>query len=321
MNHAWVDDRLLRGYQATTWPLEGAQIADGEPDSTLTATLVRRNAPRHARAVLYVHGWNDYFFQTHLADFWDREGFDFYAIDLHRYGRNLRPGLFAGYTTDLDEYVAELDEAYDIVRAEGHDLITVNAHSTGGLVASLWVAGSEHQFNGVVLNSPWLDMSAPELLRRAAMPLITSVAALKPTSVMQTSDTGFYARTIFADQDGEWTPDHDYKSNPAFLARFGWGKAILRGQERVAESLGIQTPVLSMMSARSNLSATKWDESLNTVDLVLDVDRLAAISWRLGALVTIVRIENGMHDLVLSPHPVRDEVFAEISRWLKVYVR
>jgi hypothetical protein len=34
------------------------------------ATLVRRipsgEPPR--RAVLYLHGWNDYFFQTHLAD-------------------------------------------------------------------------------------------------------------------------------------------------------------------------------------------------------------------------------------------------------------
>lgn len=321
MTHAWADDRLLPGYQALTWPIQGAQLADGEPEGPLTATLVRRNAPRHARAVLYIHGWSDYFFQTHLADFWDRAGFDFYAIDLRRYGRNLRPGLFAGYVTDLDEYFAELDQAYAVIGADGHDLVTLNAHSMGGLVASLWAGRIGPGLNGVVLNSPWLDMSAPDLLRRAVMPLINSVAALKPTTVLQLPDNGFYARTVFDDQDGEWAIRGDYKSNPAFLIRFGWGRAILRGQERVATGLGIPTPVLSMMSTRSNLNAAKWDQALNTVDLVLDVDRLAAISWRLGSVVTIVRIDKGMHDLVLSPRPVRDEVFAQMSRWLKVYVR
>ena len=80
----WFDDRLLPGYQARSWPVEDAELADGEPDEQLTATLVRRNAPQHQRAVLYVHGWSDYFFQTHLADFWNEQGFDFYALDLRR---------------------------------------------------------------------------------------------------------------------------------------------------------------------------------------------------------------------------------------------
>jgi len=46
----------------------------------VVATLVRRRATAPTRrAVLYVHGFNDYFFQTHLADFYIDHGFDFYA--------------------------------------------------------------------------------------------------------------------------------------------------------------------------------------------------------------------------------------------------
>ena len=95
----------------------------------------------------------------------------------------------------------------------------------------------------------------------------------------------------------------------------------LFGAIKVAGGLQIDCPVLMMTSARSNLIATEWDESLKSVDLVLDVDKLASLAWRLGPEVTLVRVEGGMHDLVLSPHPVRDEVFAEMTRWLKVYVR
>ena len=315
----WGADRLLVGYQAFGWPVEGAELADGEPAGELTATLVRRSVPGNDRAVLYVHGWNDYFFQTHLADFWAASGFDFYAIDLRRYGRNLRPGLYAGYIADLLDYRAELGEAYRIIRAEGHDRVTVMGHSTGGLIAALWVAGLTEPVNGLVLNSPWLGMSGPELLTRAAAPFVSGVAAMKPTTPIQSSDTGLYKRSISDQFEGEWLIDLDYKSNPGFVSRFGWARAILAGQAQVEAGLGLAMPVLSMMSAHSDLTFTKWDEAIRTVDIVLDVDRLAAASWRLGSQVTILRIAGGMHDLTLSPRQVRSAVFAALSRWIGAY--
>lgn len=316
----WTDDRFLAGYQAQTWAIEDAPFAAGEPEVALTATLVRRNEPQRRRAVLYVHGWSDYFFQTHLADFWDAQGFDFYALDLRRYGRNLVPGLLAGYITDLADYRAELDEAHRRIIAEGHDSVSVMGHSTGGLIVSLWAADTDLPINGLLLNSPWLDMQGPANLVRALSPLVSGVAAMKPTTTLQTPDAGLFYRSVSDTMDGEWRVDHDYKSNPAFLPRFGWGKAILAGQARVAAGLGLRIPVLSMMSARSNLSLTQWDESVKTIDIVLDVERLAAISWRLGRSVTILRFDNAMHDLILSPRPVRDEVFAEIARWAGAYI-
>ena len=44
-------------------------------------------APRHDRAVLYLHGRNDYFFQTWLADALLEAGYEFYALDLRTCGR------------------------------------------------------------------------------------------------------------------------------------------------------------------------------------------------------------------------------------------
>ena len=48
----------------------------------------RASRPRHSRAVLYLHGRSDYFFQTHLAQAYLDAGFEFYALDL----RALRAG-------------------------------------------------------------------------------------------------------------------------------------------------------------------------------------------------------------------------------------
>ena len=113
------DPDLLDGYLSTDIPLPDAPLMPGEPEGLeVVATLVRRDEPRRSRrAVLYVHGWNDYFFQTHLADFWAGLGFDFYALDLRRYGRSLRRGQLHGFTTDLAAYDDELDAAADLIAA------------------------------------------------------------------------------------------------------------------------------------------------------------------------------------------------------------
>jgi len=116
----WRDDDLLAGYQARDMTLVGVrrhpeEIDPEVGDDSLVATLVRRNKPRHKRAVLYIHGWNDYFFQTHVADWWDTLGYDFYALDLRRYGRSLRTGLMGGYIEDLGEYDLEIDAAVERV--------------------------------------------------------------------------------------------------------------------------------------------------------------------------------------------------------------
>ena len=103
----WSPDFLV-GYETTELALPGAEPAPGEPaDVELVATLIRKSGPRiGTRAVLYLHGWNDYFFQTHVADYLTDLGYDFYAVELRRYGRSIRPGQLRGFITDLDDYAA-----------------------------------------------------------------------------------------------------------------------------------------------------------------------------------------------------------------------
>ena len=41
---------------------------------------------------------------------------------------------------------------------------------------------------------------------------------------------------------------------------------------------------------------------------------------QLGRHVTLVRIEGGLHDLVLSAEPARTQVFEELTRWTNAYL-
>ena len=314
----WHDD-LLPGYEARELALEGVALLAEEGEGRLVGTLVRRNhPPRHDRAVLYLHGWNDYFFQTHLADEWDALGYDFYALDLRRYGRSMHDNELPGYIDDLDDYDLELDAAVEQVRRH-HSKVVVNAHSTGGLIAALWASRHPGVISGLVLNSPWIELQGSAMMRAIAAPLVRTLASRRATWAIPMTESGSYFRTLHASAEGEWDYDTTLKRNPSNPVRPGWLSAILRGQERVAAGLRIDVPVLMMISARSDLRRT-WDEALRRADVVLDVERLASRAPALGYHVTLVRIDDAIHDIVLSPAPVRARFFDTLRRWEGAYL-
>ncbi|MGA4668746.1 alpha/beta hydrolase [Propionibacteriaceae bacterium Y1923] len=317
----WVPDELLAGYDYLSLHLADPVLAAGEPaDTQVSAGLMRRNPPRRRRAVLYLHGWSDYFFQTWLADYFDEQGFDFYALELRRYGRDLREGQLGGYTTDLTEYYEEIDLAFDLLGRD-HDTITLMGHSTGGLVASLWAHERPGRAHGLILNSPWLDFQGSPVLRSAAAMLAKSVVkdVNRAARTIPLPDSNTYLRSIHSSMDGEWDFDLSIKRNPAFTIRPGWLTAIAVGHERVRAGLEIDTPVLAMLSRRSDFKRT-WHDGQMTADTVLDVHKLARRCHQLGPNVTIVRINDGLHDLVLSRSDVRAEVFDSMTRWMRAWL-
>jgi alpha-beta hydrolase superfamily lysophospholipase len=316
----WHPD-FLDGYESTDLPLPNAARAGTEPlDVEMVATLIRKvPAERHRRAVLYVHGWNDYFFQTHLADQLGDIGFDFYALDLRRYGRSLRRGQLRGFITDLDDYGDELGAAADLI-AENHDQLVLMGHSTGGLITSLWAAKNPGRIDALILNSPWLDLQSSAMVRALGTPVIEALGSSLPTSVLRLRESGFYPRAVHSSLGGEWDYDLDLKLIPSAPVRVGWLRAILQGHQRVASGLHIEVPILVLASSRTEF-ARRWHEGLRTVDTVLDVEQIAKRAPRLGYCVTIVRIDEAMHDVILSAPNVRKVAFDEMSRWIDGYVK
>jgi alpha-beta hydrolase superfamily lysophospholipase len=316
----WTPD-FLGGYETTDLVLPDAEPAPGEPsDGELVATLIRKSGPRvGSRAALYIHGWNDYFFQTHVADYLIELGYDFYAIDLRRYGRSLRPGQLRGFITNLDDYSLELDAAADLIAVD-HDRLLLIGHSTGGLVTALWAAHNADRLEALILNSPWLDIQGAAIVRTLGSPVIGRLGSRAPTSVIRLPDLGFNARSMHISLGGEWDYDLTLKSTPGPPIRTGWLRAILLGHQKVAAGLGIGVPILVLASATTDFSR-RWHEGLRTVDSVLDVEQIAARAVRLGPHVTVVRIPEGLHDLTLSAPHVRKQALDEIGRFVEAYAK
>ena len=273
--------------------------------------------------VLYVHGWLDYFFQTHLADFWEAQGVRFHALDLRRYGRSLRAGQTPGYVRSLTTYDEEIEAALTAM-GHGRDAaperkLLLMGHSTGGLTVSLWTARNQERVAGLVLNSPWLEFQPREAVRKIMEPGIRVQSELVPRSQLVNLDRGLYARSISSRFDGEWDYDIDWRPDAGWRATPAWLAAIFRGQDQVARGLGIDVPVLVLLSTRSTIP-TRWSEEMKSTDSVLDVVGIARRVPDVGSRITLVRIAGGLHDVTLSARPAREQVWRETGRWFRGYV-
>ncbi len=317
----WHPD-ILEGFEALTLALSAEPL---EGESEVVATLVRRTTASDPQrderelAVLSLPGWNDYFFHPHVARFFEGRGVTFYALDPRRSGRSLRNPEFRDYVSDLADYAEELDAAVAHLE-ERHARVVLLAHSTGGATAALWAASRPGRLAGLALNSPWIAMWGLPGYDAVLLPPLSVLAKRDPLSRLKVPDPGDrYGRSIHVSLGGEFDYDLDLKTLGPVPVRLGWVTAVLRAHRRVARGLDIDCPVFVACSTRT-LRVKEWVPDSRVCDTVLDAGNIAARAHRLGRLVTIVRIDDGFHDLSLSVPAAREHFLAELGRWLDGYV-
>ncbi len=301
-------------FEQRTLPL--SPDAEGPVVATLVRYTKRPALGGRGASVLYVHGWSDYFFQRHLAEFWRARGVRFFALDLRKYGRSLRDGQTPGLVSDLATYDEDIAAALAVIGTDKP--LILMGHSTGGLTLSLWAARNPGVASALVLNSPWLEFQGRRIGRAAIAPVVSLQARYRPNDALPVVDLGFYTRTTSSRFEGEWDIDEALRPEHGFAISPVWLTAILAGHARVEAGLDLDIPVLVLLSRRS-LLATRWSAAMARADTAIEVEGVARASLKLGSPVTVVRIPDALHDVFLSPAPVRAMAFAQLKRWLRAY--
>ena len=271
-------------------------------EGSVAATLVRFAAGRApSRAVLYLHGYVDYFFQTHMARWFVARGWSFYALDLRKYGRSLEAGQTPYYCRDLHEYYPEIDRSIERMRQDRIERIVLIGHSTGGLLASLYASDGRRRadIERLILNSPFAAV----------------LGRLWPYAHKKNELSPFYFDSVYRGARGEWDFDTQWKPRDGVPLYFIWLGAIRKAQRRLRRGLGLRIPVLVLSSADSCRAKT-WNDCFRSADAVLNVADIRRYAGCLGSCVTSVTIEGGLHDLVLSAAPVREKVLETMTSWL-----
>jgi len=311
-----TDSLINQSYEVITF--------EQEPDYSgeVVATLLHR-APDSSgkKAMLYIHGYGDYYFQYHVGEFFRSLGYHFYALDLRKYGRSLLPHQRPNYVRSMTEYFPDIDRALTYIQEAGQETIVLNGHSTGGLTASLYAAqgAKRADIDGLLLNSPFFAFSGSGL-EKAGISLFAGLSRFNKKAYLPRESTGLYGRSIHEDFAGEWDYNFTWKPIDGFPLYYSWLKAIRGGHKQVRKGLKLEMPVLVLHSDSSYVGDTLSPQALR-MDAVLDVDLIHTRSENLGDEVTIEIVENAMHDVFLSRERVRREAFRRTEAWLNAQFR
>jgi alpha-beta hydrolase superfamily lysophospholipase len=316
----WVDD-VIPGYRQITCELGPDPDGEGE----LVATVVTSAGGGTSEGVvLAVHGFTDYFFNTQLVEFFAARGYRTYGLDLPKCGRSWREGQTPHFSTELSRYDRDLELALAIAGTENPgSRVLVYGHSTGGLVVSLWLDRVRRRgdtaalgLSGLVLNSPFLDLHGPAILRtRVTFGALGAVSRVGKTRVVRAAGNGGYGLTLHRDYHGDFDYNLKWKPVGGFPITAGWIHAVRRGQARLHRGLDVGVPNLVLRSDHS-VGETVGTEEMQRGDAVLDVTHIARWAGCIGNRQTIVPVPDAKHDVFLSLPAPRASAYAELDRWL-----
>lgn len=306
-------DVLGNGFLQTT--IQQAADYEGEVVCTLVKKLC---ATETTKAVLYIHGFNDYFFQEEMAEQFNSHGYNFYAIDLRKYGRSWRPYQKITNARVLSEYYADIDTALKIIQSEGNQTVLLSGHSTGGLTVSLYA--NDHQaselFDAVLMNSPFYNMNMGFFIRALGIPVIACQGKSHPDAIIhEKNNIGIYGSSLHTSAHGEWNFYTKWKQIISPEVNKGWIRAIHKGQVQARKGFEIDKPALVLHSSKS-VYGNEWDNKFFEGDAVLNVKHIEKRGKRIKGDGQVMTIENGMHDLILSPKPVREMAYQMMFEWL-----
>lgn len=312
-SYKYQTDILGEDYQQLT--LNFADDYDGK----VVATLVRKkSAQATKKAVLYIHGFCDYFFQTEMAEQFNQHGYDFYALDLRKYGRSKLPHQKFYYLLDLREYDAEITKALEIIGQENHNQVLLAGHSTGGLITTLYAAHyPDHRLiKALWTNSPFYDFYKSVIEKKVGIPLLSQVGERLPNAKFPSGLNQWYTPSLHKDFYGEWDFNLNWKPKSLPFVHLCFVNAIHKAQKEIHRGISLNIPTLIMHSHQSKYPK-KWGVDAQQSDVILDVKDMTHNAKKMKGDVQTLAIKNGLHDLVLSAPPVRKKVYEDLFSWLE----
>jgi alpha-beta hydrolase superfamily lysophospholipase len=267
------------------------------------------------KSVLYLHGYIDYFFHPHLGEKFITKNFDFYALDLRKYGRSLLDHQHANYCKDIEEYFEEISIAIRRIQNTSHSIYLLG-HSTGGLIASSYMNNGKERnhIDGLILNSPFLDFNQTRVEKLMSYFVAKIMSKISVYSKINGMISPVYGHSIHKDFYGEWDYNQDWKPIKGFPTYFKWVVAIAKAQKKLEQS-NITVPILILHSSDS-IKISTFSQDAMSKDIILNIEDIKRVGIGLGDRVTLLRIENAQHDIFLSPKEVREVAFNKMFSWL-----
>lgn len=242
--------------------------------------------------ILLVHGLGEH---SSRYDQWARQfagkGFSVLSFDIRGHGKTPgKPANISNYKLLLDDIELLIQKGQEMCKEKP---LFLYGHSFGGNLAANYVISRDILPDGLVLTSPWLELSTipPRFKYLAASILSRFMPKIKASNGLRPEHISRELREV-----------HNYKKDPYIHNKISVGlfmKAYENGLIAKRSIYKINIPLLVMHGAADNITSCKASR-----EFVMNA----------GKKTTYVEIEGGYHELHNDSE--RETVFQTILDWL-----
>lgn len=281
----------------------------------LESKITIKTNENNDKVILWIPGFNDTFYHYHITE--KIPNYDIFAIDLRRCGSALNNENLHNYIDDITEYFYELDKLLDYIEnTKKYKKIILYSHSFGSLISIIYCDYLNKKnklklIDKIILNSPFLEFNEPIhiiwLIKNVLYYLniyvfyyLNKIFGFKFSMLNVMYNFGNlnkYAYTIY--NKYHFNPKH--KSIKIMKVYIGWLATVVKHQYLIHQyRIKLNKPILLLCcddnGEQSNLT---YDYSTHT-DTVLNVNDIIKYSTQLSNQMTICKINNGLHDVLVS---------------------
>jgi alpha-beta hydrolase superfamily lysophospholipase len=274
-------------------------------------TFFYKTLKKNTKSVIWVHGFNDYFFHFHISNILLDKGYNFFSISLRNYRND--ENLF--YTNDLSEYIIDIEQLIEYILNNYYsEKIILYGHSMGGLISAIFCKESSHKekISGVILNSPFFSFNQSIAENFFMNYLVYYLGIMYPKFQIRYLDfqqknsnsLEIFKRFYF---------ESKYKLMHIPIIYAGWITTIIYYHSIVQNNfIDLTIPILVFHSDKS------IEENKEGVgDSVLNVNDIKKYSKNLGNNVKLVEIKDAVHDVFCSEKEPLSMAIQELVQWLE----
>tara|TARA_B110000879_G_C11088250_1_gene477845 strand:+ start:87 stop:986 length:900 start_codon:yes stop_codon:yes gene_type:complete len=273
-------------------------------------TMVWYKTNNNKKAIIWVPGYNDYYYHFHIGEEMIKNNYDIWALFPHNYKRCSE----SFYIDDIAKYFLQIDKIIEKMNDFNYDEIILYGHSAGGLTCVSYCKLGKYcnKISKLILNSPFLDFSNSNYSNFLLKYIVYYIGKFfKKICLREVNEDSENKLKDYIMKNYYFSDDFIYNGDGPIYS--GWVYTMVGYQTRFQNGmLKTDKPILVISSKTftNNLDNILGDDVLN----VTEFD-----SWlcKLGSNVTNIKIKKALHDVLASDKQVVDKACVEIFKWLK----
>ena len=152
--------------------------------------------------------------------------------------------------------------------------------------------------------------------KKLGVPNLSRVGKICPDLKFPSELNKWYVASLHKSMHGEWDFNLEWKPASYPMVRLSFVRAIFEAQKEIHQGVQLNIPALVMHSHQTK-NPKKWHKDAQNSDVILNVKHIEKYAKKIKGDVTVNKIHNGLHDLVLSEKSVRENVYQQLFAWLK----